>query len=241
MTFATTNCSAYNHPEIVIECDPSASFEAPHLLRWIENLIASGKSLRAGKTIQIGCVTATIRLTEDNQLTLHEPDFQGMPVVFAHSLTQTLLTLRKQKSVLASFGLDQQGQFSSLFLTALRCKGFDAAKGMILCRTEPTRIDSGWFFGCLDESHDHSDPANLVKESLYAISCRHLQLLDFLAMPPGTMIVLDEAGEVVSARDGEERELEIIPESYLALKRSEIPNPNLEIQNNQEMGQKEIV
>src|SRR5439155_18350220 len=129
---------------------------------------------------------------------------------------QTLLTLRKQKGVLASFGLENQNHFSSLFLTALRYKGFDSAKGMMLCRSEPTRVDSGWFFGCLDESHDHSNPANLVKESLYAVICRHLHLLNFLALPPGTMIVLDEAGEVLSARDGEERELEIIPDSYLA-------------------------
>src|SRR5437016_3394213 len=123
ISFATQNCCAYGHPEIVIRCDQTTSLDAPHLLAWIENMVASGRTFLAGKTIQIGSSVASIRPTGDGRLALFEPDFQGMPLTFIPSLCNTLLAIRKQKNVLDSLGLDQQRvDFPSIWHSVLRCR-----------------------------------------------------------------------------------------------------------------------
>jgi len=215
ITFATRNCCAYAHPEIVIRCDPLVSPEAPHVISWIENMVAAGRSFRAGKTVQIGCSVCAIRHADEGRMMLHEPDFHGMPLVFVPSVTWTLMAIRTQKNVLDSFGLDQQhGRFPSIWDNVLRCKDFNAANGLMMCRN-PEAAEAGWFLGCLDESHDHSAPANLVRESLYAVICRHPQITDFLSMPEGSMIVLDDTGQLLSALDANDQELQVRPQSYL--------------------------
>lgn len=51
-------------------------------------------------------------------------------------------------------------------------------------RFEATGNDSGWYLGCVDEDHDHNDPKNLQRVSLYEIACGMLTCVPFLSLPP---------------------------------------------------------
>jgi len=218
LTFTTRNCCAYAHPEIVIRCDRATSPEAPHLITWIENMVAAGRTFRAGKTVQIGCCVAAVRHGDEGTLMLYEPNFEGMPLSFVPSLSYTLLAIRKQKNVLDSFGIEQdRGKFPSIWDTVLACRNFNAASGAMMCRTAGAH-GNDWFFGCLDETHDHSHEANLVHESLYNLMCQFPQIVDFLALPAGCMIAIDEQGQLLSAVDGDDHEMTVRPGSYLDVK-----------------------
>ena len=51
-----------------------------------------------------------------------------------------------------------------------------------MTRSDPTdSADSGWFVGCLADDHDHQQPANLTRVSLYEAFLRQPAIQGFLA------------------------------------------------------------
>jgi hypothetical protein len=184
----------------------------------IEKQVASGSVLRPGETFQFGWSVLMIRNASGGCLSLWELDFSGVPGQLDCSVTRSLLALRRQKAVLESFDIGEQIDFPSLQHTAVKCARFGDSSRRMLSRIKATRNDTGWFFGCCDADHDHEQRENLTGGSLYEAACANPEIIDFLAMPTGSLVLIDKMGRVSKAFAANEKALDILPGSYLDLK-----------------------
>ena len=64
-------------------------------------------------------------------------------------------------------------------------------------RTAPSApTDSGWFVGCMDDSHDHQLPDALTVVPLIEIAVKVPPLTQFFALPEGTDVVVSGPGRI---------------------------------------------
>lgn len=109
MRYSTQKCSQHGHPEISLECDASVPDSALNwLLAWLETEVSSGKHFLPEKTVQIGWSILQVRQRTDGSLTLFEPDFHIMPIVFVDSVSNTLAHTLIQKYTAESLGLENE-------------------------------------------------------------------------------------------------------------------------------------
>ena len=73
---------------------------------------------------------------------------------------------------------------------------------------------NGWFAGCVSEAHDHTDPANLARVSLYEAALHVPPLIEFGSMPAGTQAIVRPG--VPPEVTWEDRPLAIRGGTYLA-------------------------
>jgi hypothetical protein len=216
MRKTTTNCNKYGQPEfsVAFEQDKVLENDIQWFIRWLESEVAEGKRFLPGETIQVGWMIAKVESFEDGKLKICEPDMESFPVKFVDSVGTTLNHLRFQKMVAESIGLADKLLFSPLHHSAITCKRFKEHVGFFMDRLEPKATDSGWFIGCDDPRHDHQNPNNLERKSLYELVVRYeSSITQYLALP---------AGISAHIRDGvpsfyrKETKLPILPNSYLA-------------------------
>lgn len=159
-----------------------------------------------------------IRNAPDGRFSLWELDLSGVAGKLDCSVTRSLLVLRRQKAVLESLGIPEKLDFPSLQNTAVMCTQFGNSSRRMLSRLTPSQDDSGWFFGCEGVEHDHNLQENLLGGTLYELACANRVVLDFLAMPEGSTVLLNTKGDVTMAFGPEGEALQILPGSYLDLK-----------------------
>lgn len=215
MRASTQKCGEHGHAEISVQCeDTSALSPSLHwFLGWIENEVAGGRRFHPEQNVQVGWSVLEVRQRTDGTLALFEPDFQSLPVRFVDSVSNTLLHLFLQKSVAESLGLEGELAIPSLRDSAIVCTKFGSTKGFTMSRVTPGPADSGWFFGCDSQTHDHQSPGTLGRLSLYEAVIRHdNRTIPFLALPPDTFVGF---GGAVPYFSREETELAIRPGSYL--------------------------
>jgi hypothetical protein len=118
-----------------------------------------------------------------------------------------------QKSIAESLGLEGELAIPSLRDSAIVCTEFGSTDGFVMTRVTPKAADSGWFFGCDSEAHDHHSSEALRRISLYEAAIRHDdRTIPFLGLPPDAFVGF---GGAVPYFSRGERELEIRPGSYL--------------------------
>jgi hypothetical protein len=209
----TKLCSSYGHPEFRIIYDPtivSVPDDINWFSDWLEDTVAQGIRYSAGQTCQVGWSVTTIRLRDDGDRAVWEPDMNNMPFVWLESVSYTLAHLRLQKDVVGSVLDDEDMSFPSMCESTIICNRLGAAKDLLMERFEPAGTDSGWFCGCQEDDHDHNDPAELRCVSLYEAAVRHdSRIVPFLALPSGTLVSAGEgvpslysAGELLAFRPG---------------------------------------
>lgn len=204
----TTRCHAYGHPEFILEVARSILAEdSDWLIQYLENSVARGEVFRAGETLQTGWMINSFRECSEG-LMVFEPDMIARPIRFVNSVTRTLTHLRLQKDVAESVGLEDCLLFPSIRQSAIACKAWGEVESFSLSRFDPEGADSGWFVGCLMD-HDHDAPENLERVSLYDIGSTHSILVQFLALPPGVSLLLENEdvsflknGEPLPIREG---------------------------------------
>jgi hypothetical protein len=190
------------------------------LLGWIEEEVAGGRRFLPEQTVQVGWAALQIRQRADGTLALFEPDFQSMPIRFVDSVSNTMLHMLLHKWVAESLGLAEELAIPSLQESAVICSDFGSTDGFIMSRLTPQGADSGWFFGCNNETHDHQTVDTLQRISLYEAAVRKDdRIIPFLGLPPDTLIAFREA---VPSFFGGEKELTIRPGSYLHRKYVEV-------------------
>jgi hypothetical protein len=214
----TTLCRSYGHPEFRISYDPalvSVEDDARWLISWLEEAVASGEQFTVEQTVQVGWMILLVRALEDGVLSLWEPDMRDMPIAWVESVSRTLAYLRLQKDVCESVLDADDISFPSLQQTAIICKRVGQTKGVFMERLEPTsRLDSGWFYGCTCEDHDHNNTDELRCASLYELGVKVAPLVvSYLALPEGVLIQLGQRKPTIF-RHGVP--LAIKPGSYLA-------------------------
>ena len=130
-----------------------------------------------------------------------EPDFIEIPVNFVDSVTQTLVQLRLQKSVAESIGLEDQITFPSLRQSCLICTRVKDRGRFVMERFEKSENDSGWYLGCFDNDHDHNNPNNLQRVSLYDAACGMLMCVPFLPLPAQTLVKVNGTNFTISYKN----------------------------------------
>jgi hypothetical protein len=223
MKRSTTQCHKYNHPEFTLEVGPEViEPDLDWLIRYLEESVAQGTRYVPGQTVQLGWTILEVRDLGDlggNRLALFEPDMEHMPIHFVNSVTRCLVHLRVQKDVVESVLPAESLAFPSQLHAGLRCSRLRSGAGMIMSRSQPDTDEksvSGWFAGCDDDGHDHNDPKSLQYVSLYEMAKDCPGVIPYLALPPGSGLVIPAKGRPTICF--EEQELKFKKGSMLELK-----------------------
>jgi hypothetical protein len=209
----TSACSRYSHPEISITADDAANDGVmDNIIAGLERQVAEGKHFRDSETIQMGCGLLQFKETRPGWLELQEPDYHSFPIIFRAEVSATIRQLHRQAEVMESLPerMFQRADPSSILHSALICSEFGReGTGFLLRRSTSSDSDSGWFIGCLTK-HDHNDPSNLRRESIYRVLLACPDLSDFLHLPPGcsvqfipgrALVIYDEGMQPVSVAE----------------------------------------
>lgn len=216
MKSVTTGCGSHSHREFVLEYNPSVvpSSDVTWLLTFLERSVAAGTRYEPGQALRVGWADTLVTGSEDGQLTLLEPDWLGwLPFTYVPSVTKTLLHLRRQKDVGESLDLLDRLSFPSFLQSALVCNQLGARDCGVMERVGGGGHDSGWFLGCGAPDHDHNDPGNLTRASLYEVACLLPGTAQFCALPPGVNLAFGGERSLIVSLDG--REVAIREGSYL--------------------------
>lgn len=218
LVFRTGELARHGHPEITVRFEkplPVPGIERM-LLGYFENAVAAGTRFLPGQTVQLGW--ALLRLTEraDGTVGVEEmdPDRDGE---WVESVDRTLLQTWLQQEVARSVGLEDEMDFPKQHQAAIICRRLLDGSAWLLSRETPDDgEDSGWFFGCSEDDHDHDQVDNLARVQLFAVTCQLRFITQFLALPPKTEVLVEGPGRI-RARirfQGSDRPAE--PGSYLA-------------------------
>lgn len=215
MQITTTQCGKFRHPEFVLECDerliPRENLQ--RIADTIESMVASGSTIKADQTFQIGWVFTLVKPYDSARLTLVEPDMRQMPVHWVPGVTQTLRQMMVQLFMLDSVDLRDSMTIGNFGQSLVACTRYTEAD-FVMDRVEEDDHASGWFLGCADESHEHNDPDNLHLVSLYEAFVNEPAIEGFLTFPPGSTITVSRRHGVHVAYQG--NSLLTSPDSFLA-------------------------
>jgi hypothetical protein len=215
MVIVTDTCRQHGHPEFVLEADEARvpSIYLENVAQTVQRMVAQGSVFRPGETFQIGWMLTRVESYDADRLTLAEPDMKALPARFVRGITQTLRQMMLQLFMLDSVSLRAEIDLPTLRHSLVACTRY-ADPAFYMTRSEPTNpTDSGWFVGCLADGHDHHDPANLTRVSLYEAFLRQAPIEAFLAFPRESLIAIDPRAGVRIYKAG--RELKAEPGSFL--------------------------
>lgn len=213
----TTTCRRYRHPEFRLRYDPeilAVEDDVKWFFSWLEESVSQGKRYVAGETCQVGWGMVEFRKDKYGDLTIWEPDMRQIPIAWSESVSRTLAHLRLQKDVVESVLSLEKACFPSMRDSAIICSRLGRCEGLVMERGKPEGNNSGWYFGCNDENHDHDDIAELRCVSLYEAAVNYSpRIVPFLALPEGILVVSSRSGWSIF-QDGDR--LDLTPGSYLA-------------------------
>ena len=210
----TTQNAQHGQPEISFRCEETlASIGGDVLLHYFEKSVAEGKVFCKDQTVQFGFMLLQLREHADGTLRVYEPDLKSHPIQYVDSVTLTLWVSARQKYVCESFSPPETFLPAPLQGEVIVCDRLSRQIDFFCSRAEPRDKDSGWFVGCLDETHSHETVENLRRKSLYAAVLEHSDILPFLGLPPERS-VLFVSGEPIRVLTPE-RDLVIEPQSFL--------------------------
>lgn len=190
----TKFCQPHGHLEIELEYNSELALgvDVDSFVAYLSAEVAKGTEYEAGQTIQVGWAMDRFEKNGD-RLVLTEPDFEEFPIRFVRGVTNTFRQLRLQKSVCESIGLEDQMDFPNILQTGIACVRHEDSVGFAMERTKPEGQDSGWFVGCDDPKHDHNNPANLRRASLYELAHLKPDCIPFFALPEHTFVQREES------------------------------------------------
>lgn len=165
----TTRCNKFGHPEFVLEADESSvpDIYLTEVADTIERMVEHGQCFLPGQSFQVGWMVTQVQTYDASHLTLVEPDMETFPIKWVFGITHTLRHKMLQVTMLDSVSLRAQIQMPSVVQSLRACTRY-SSPSFFMARFSPTQErDSGWFIGCLNEDHNHRDPAQLRCISLY--------------------------------------------------------------------------
>jgi len=186
---STTTCQLYGHPEFEIEFDPEVALQTDVdlFVSYLIDQVANGVRYEPNQLIQVGWMMVRVEKSKE-KITLFEPDFEEFPIKYVRGVTNTFRDLRLQKSTAESVGLEDKLDFPTILHSGISCTRHEDSMYLVMDRTDAENRDSGWFIGCDDPNHDHNDPANLRRTSLYELVRSKPGCILFLALPTGSFI-----------------------------------------------------
>lgn len=171
------------------------------LVSWLEDSIREGSRFTDGQIVGIGWLNCYVVDREDGTLGLCEPDFVNVPPILAAGASNAVGQLWFQREVAESVGLTAELDFPHYVQSAVTCEGFLDAEAVLMHRYPHDEDESGWFIGCLGESHEHTDDT-LRGATLYELAVANPAIVGYLALPRDCSVVVgDGAPEIM--RHGE--------------------------------------
>ena len=186
-----------------------------HVVGMFEEIVRRGGSIAPGQHIQLGWSLVKAIDSQTGCLSLVEPDGVSIPLQFKDGLTDALRQMLLQLWHADSFQIPRESlELPSIQDAAIACARLSAGDDLVMSRSEPAgKHDSGWFIGCGDRAHDHHDPRELVRMSLYHAFTRQPKIAPWAGFPVGTTVRL-APGEHPQVFIGE-HECTLVPESFL--------------------------
>lgn len=203
MDASTKGCTAFGHPELVVEYDEArtARADVDRLLASFHDAVASGERFAPGDDVRVGAITLRV-VSSGRALSLLEPDLARASDTppdtigdLRRGVDTTLAHLRAQQEMAEAIGVSTA--FPSLADRARVCAHLRSERGraFVLDRRAAEHAgDSGLVLGCgieLDEA-EHASGA-LDAHALEVVSVRDLVVLwpvlvPFVALPAGTTV-----------------------------------------------------
>lgn len=215
MRLTTSKCGQYKHREFVLEAN-EAIVPVDYLQQIVtilEEMVASGSAFEPQETFQVGWMPTLIQACGPGCLTLFEPDMISLPVEWVPGITNTLRQMMLQLFMLDSVNLRNQIDFPNIRKSLITCNRYSETNFFMHRQKPSSESDSGWFIGCLDQTHCHNNTDNLNCISVYEAMLHQKALQGFAAFPVDSMIVISERGGISFFKDG--NEVEIQPNSFL--------------------------
>lgn len=213
----TTDCRRPGQPEISIDVDLNEIPQRPvdHLVQTIEEMIRSGVAIGDEHTIQLGWSLLRVTREQDGSLSLYEPDGASVPMQFKRGITESVRQMLVQLWHVDSYGLERDTiALPSVLHSVIACRHLDLGEGAFLARSAPAdAYDSGWFVGCHDVHHNHSEVANLTRISLYEAFLKKPRIAPWIAFPVTTTVLL-APGEHPKVTVGDQQ-IELVPGSFV--------------------------
>lgn len=201
-----------------------------HLFQFFENYLSSQpKRILAGQTIHYGWTTLRF-VSDEHNLSgigtdvllieeLQHPFSQGQPfyvpgVACALALLQLQEEVMRRNRMTGEAIHPHRSQFA-LACTRVTPETIPHLRPLMAHRAyQPDAQDSGWFFGCCDQNHDHDNPDKLATIHLHHLVEHFPGLFPYLGMPMNTMLVFEKNQTIIFHPGEQEGQLD--PDSLLA-------------------------
>ena len=220
--FRTSRCALYGHKEIELAVDASdeqAVQECPKLVDVLEGLIIDNYRFEPGQTLRYGWSILRFELGPDDLLTLHEPDFESLPVQYVPGVSNSVRHIASQIAMIESFVMPiGEPNFPSMNDEVTVCNRLATADGFVMDRfhEDDDNECADWMISCNDDDHDHHDANEYDVISYYELLLKKPQILDFLAFPPGSTLVVEPGKLQLIEFEDVEGEVSARDDSYLA-------------------------
>lgn len=169
--------------------DSTPVLDVDWLIALLQKQLADGVTIEPGETISVGSMLLNVQ-GDGVSLHLAEPDFKSTPIKWCQGVSQSLQMLRMQKDTVESVKLEQQAEFPDLRSSLIVSKDLGApSRGLVMDRSAPDEMDTGWFVGLADSDLDYNDAENLTRISVYEAIIMKTDIVDFLALPPGSNVL----------------------------------------------------
>jgi hypothetical protein len=218
--YVTSTCNAYGHPEISLRVtDNRVPEEDIHwFLEFLATRVADGVSFQSGESLQVGWMYTVFQLSPSGTLCLTEPDMIAVPIKFIDSVDNTLLDLRIQRDLAASFNPPFEPVFPSLGEGVVVHFNYRSSRKLLLSRFDPVDSNSGWWLTDCEGDDDSQDPTCFTTISLFQLAVDRPDLVKFFALPPGLQVIID--GQRIGVMNSE-RELTKVRGSFLDMLQEE--------------------
>lgn len=189
-TYLTSNCKKYKHPEIQFNVTNSTIpiEDIEWLKSTLEEQVSKGTKFKDGRTLQLGWMIVQFEKNSSGNLEIHEPNMADLPIRFENRIDNTLIHLRAQKDVLESINLKLTPEFPAITESILVHKNYANAVNVMMERTKAFPEISGWRVYDYDDE-GAMDEDSFINISLYEFAMKRPDLIKFMALPEGMMVV----------------------------------------------------
>lgn len=190
-TFVTTGCARHGHREVTLQTDDPLMVPDLErmLLEYFEGAVAKGEKFAPGQLLRVGW--AVLRMCEraDGTLGVEERELMSGPPTWREHVDRVLADTFLQREVARSVGCTDSIAFpmqDQLFVVH-ECATTSVALELERAPNEGLPpAASGWRLRCA-ANHDHGQP---LAAPLLAMSAKHPVLVEMLALPHGTRVVV---------------------------------------------------
>lgn len=192
--------------------------QSADLLAYVAAYVAEAdQPLRPGETLAYGWTTLRFRASDDADALgpgllivqeLAQP-LQDGDEPYTDGAAQAIALLARQldaqqRNVVPGEADPPHRSDALIVCTRVPPAGFLWSYPLFAARLDHDVDESGWFFGCYEQGHDHEDRGERERTTLGAVVAAFPRLFPYLALPVGTTVIFAATQTVVFRADDDE-------------------------------------